>query len=119
MRPGLHPVIMPKPASGKLPDGVTANELVSQGVSAISITNRGNAPFHDELRVFEPLSKRTLVIPSVAVPAGESLWLPLDVSVGPMGLCHECTQFSEAEHIVWRMRGWARSTDSRRRWAAR
>ena len=101
MRPGLHPVIMPKPASGKLPDGVTANELVSQGVSAISITNRGNAPFHDELRVFEPLSKRTLVIPSVTVPAGESLWLPLDVSVGPMGLCHECTQFSEAEHIVY------------------
>ena len=100
-RAGLHSVVMPKPAAGKLPDGVTASELTSVGASAVSITNRGKVPFHDELRVFEPISKRTLIIPEVTVPAGESLWLPLDVSVGPMGLCHECTQFSEAEHIVY------------------
>jgi len=100
-RSGLRPVVMPKPAAGKLPEGVTASELTSAGASAVSITNRGKAPFHDELRVFEPISKRTLIVPSVTVPAGDSLWLPLDVSLGPMGLCHECTQFSEAEHIVY------------------
>ena len=32
---------MPKPAAGKLPAGVTANELVSPAASAVSITNRG------------------------------------------------------------------------------
>ncbi len=101
LRSSLHPVIMPKPAASKLPEGVTANELTSAGASAVSITNRGKSPFHDELRVFEPISKRTLVIPEVTIPAGESLWLPLDVSVGSMGLCRECTQFSEAEHIVY------------------
>jgi hypothetical protein len=98
---GMRAVAMPKPAGGKLPAGLTANELVSPAASAVSITNRGKQTFHDELRVFDPASKRTLVVPAVTVPPGESLWLPLNVSLGPMGLCHECTQFAEAEHIVY------------------
>jgi hypothetical protein len=101
MRSGLHTVAMPKPAAGKLPDGVAAAELISAGAGAVSIVNRGKPEFHDDLRVYEPLSKRTLIVPGVTVPAGQSLWLPLDVSLGPMGLCRECTQFSEAEHIVY------------------
>ena len=67
----------------------------------MNITNRGKAEFHDELRVLEPRSRRVLIVPSVTVPGGQSLWLPVDVSLGTMGLCHECTQFSEAEHIVY------------------
>jgi hypothetical protein len=92
---------MPKPAGGKLPAGVTTSELVSPAVSAISITNRGQQAFHDELHVFEPVSRRTLVVPAVTVPPGQTLWLPLNVSLGPMGLCRECSQFSGAEHIVY------------------
>ena len=101
MRAELHAVAMPKPAAGKFQDGVTASELTSAGASAVSITNRGQFPFQDELRVFEPISRRTLVIPALNVPGGDSLWLPIDVSLGPAGLCHECTQFSEAERIVY------------------
>jgi hypothetical protein len=93
--PGLHSVAMPKPA------GVTAVELVSPAASAVSITNTGTKPFHDDLRVREPGSNRTLVIPGVSVPPGESLWLPVGVSIGPNGLCRECTNFSGAEHIVY------------------
>jgi hypothetical protein len=97
----LRAVAMPKPPGGKLPEGVTARELISQAASAVSITNRGKQTFHDDLRVFEPVSKRALVVPGVTVPAGESLWLPLNVSLGPMGLCRDCSQFSGAEHIVY------------------
>ncbi len=97
----LHPVAMPKPASGKLPDGVTASELISGVASAVSLTNRGNEIFHDDLRVYEPASKRTLVIPGVTVPPGESLWLPLTVSIGPGALCRECSHFAPSEHIVY------------------
>jgi hypothetical protein len=93
--PGLHPVAMPKLA------GVAAVELVSPVASAVSITNTGTKPFHDDVRVQEPLSKRTLVIPGVSVPAGESLWLPVGVSIGGDGLCRECTNFSGAERIVY------------------
>jgi hypothetical protein len=51
--------------------------------------------------VREPESKRILAIPGVSVPAGESLWLPVAVSLGPDGLCRDCTNFSGAEHIVY------------------
>ncbi len=101
LRGGLRAVVMPKPAAGELPAGVTANELVSAAASAVSITNRGKQAFHEDLRVFEPASNRTLVVPGVSVPPGESLWLPLDVSLGPAGLCRDCTQFAPAEHIVY------------------
>jgi hypothetical protein len=97
----LHRVAIPKPEAGRLPQGVTAVEMASGVASAVSITNRGKQAFHDELRVSEPWSKRTLSIPGVTVPPGESLWLPVTVSLGPEGLCRECSNFSPAEHIVY------------------
>lgn len=97
---GLHAVPMPKPAA-KLPEGVTAVELVSSAASAVSIANSSTKSFHDDLHVFEPLSKRTLVIPGVNVGPGESLWLPVSLSLGPEGLCRDCTEFAPAEHIVY------------------
>jgi hypothetical protein len=42
-----------------------------------------------------------LAIPTVSVPPGESLWLPLSVSIGRGGLCKECSNFSEVERIVY------------------
>ena len=97
----LHHVTLPKPAAGKLPEGVSAVELVSPSASAISIANASQKPFHDDLRVLEPLTKRTLLIPGVSVGPGQSLWLPLSVSLGPDGLCRECTNFAATEHIVY------------------
>jgi hypothetical protein len=42
-----------------------------------------------------------LIIPSVSVPAGESLWLPLHVSLGGGGLCRDCSSFAGSEHIIY------------------
>ena len=97
----LKPVSMPAPAAGKLPPGVSAAELVSPALSAVSLINRGAMPFHDDLRVLDPVSKRALLIPGVSVAAGDSLWLPLNVTLGGNGLCRECTAFSAAERIVY------------------
>jgi hypothetical protein len=99
--PDLRRIPMPRPLTGKLPEGVTAIELVSTAAGAISLTNASTKPFNDELRVTEPLSKRTLVIPAVSVPPGESLWIPISVSIGPEGLCSDCTKFAAPEHIVY------------------
>ena len=68
--PAVRSVVMPKPAAGKFPDGVTAFEVTSHAASAVSITNRGTQAFSDELRVQEPASKRVLIIPAVTVAAG-------------------------------------------------
>lgn len=97
----MRPVALPKPAAGRLPGGVTAAELVSRQASAVSLVNRSRQPFRDDLPVFEPKSGHTLIIPAVSVPAGQALWLPLDVSLGTGGLCRECSSFSAAEHIVY------------------
>jgi hypothetical protein len=97
----MHAITMPKPAAGKLPDGVHAVELVSPDASAVSISNTGKQAFRDDLRVRMPGSNRTLIIPGVSVPPGESLWLPLAASLGPNGLCRECSNFSPDERIVY------------------
>lgn len=97
----MRPVAMPRPAAGKLPPGVTAVQLTSLPASAVSIINRSARSFQDELRVFEPATKRTLVIPSLSVPPGESLWLPVSVSLGQNGLCRDCSHFSNAEQVVY------------------
>ncbi len=97
----LAPVALPKPASGKLPDSISAFEVTSPAASALSITNRGKETFHDEVRVVEPGPKRVLAIPGVTVRPGDSLWLPLGMSIGPEGLCRECANFSGAEHIIY------------------
>jgi hypothetical protein len=97
----LHPVAMPKAAPRKRPSTVTAAELVGERASAVSLTNRGNLDFHDDLRVLDPITRRPRVIPGVTVPAGDALWLPLDVSLGQGALCRECSPFSPAERIVY------------------
>jgi len=99
--PAMDLVAMPKPATGKLPDAVTAAELSSPAASALEITNRGATPFHDDLRILDPGTKRPGVLTGITVPAGESLWLPLDVSLAPNGLCRECSNFSPAERLLY------------------
>jgi hypothetical protein len=98
---GLRQVSAPKPMTTKLPRGLATAELISPAASAVSLINRRETPFQDDLRVVDPVSRHALVIPGVSVPAGESLWLPLDVSLGPGGLCHECSSFSAVERVVY------------------
>jgi hypothetical protein len=69
--------------------------------SAVSIVNDGAQPFHGDLRVSDGAGRSGLVIPRVTVPARQALWLPLRVSLGPGGICQECTGFSPAEHVVY------------------
>lgn len=99
--PDLQPLALPKPAAGKFPDGVTVLELTSPAASAVSVTNAGAQDFRDDLRVVEPSAKRTVTIPGVKVRAGQSLWLPVEVSLSPAGLCRECSNFSKSENVTF------------------
>jgi hypothetical protein len=99
--PSLRPSEQPKRLAGKFPEGVTVAEVTSPAASAIMVTNLGRQIFHDDLRVLDPVRKHPMVIPAVTVRPGDSLWLPLSVSLGPDGLCRECSNFSGAERIVY------------------
>jgi len=102
MRPErLHPVRL---ATGKFPPGVAAMELVSRepGVaSAVSISNESRQPLLRAVRAWDPFAKRSIDIDNVHLAPHQTLWLPVNVSLGGAGLCRECTEFSNAEHIVY------------------
>ena len=96
-----HPVRL---STGKLPPGVTALELVSRApgvASAVTIANQSRQPFRNTVRAWDPFTKRSIEIENVQVAPHETLWLPVNVSLGGAGLCRECTAFSNAEHIVY------------------
>jgi hypothetical protein len=96
-----HPVRL---AAGKLPTGVAATEMVSRApgvASAVSIANESRQPFQNTVRAWDPFAKRSVEIENLHLAPHQSLWLPVNVSLGSTGLCRECTAFSNAEHIVY------------------
>jgi hypothetical protein len=91
-------------ASGRLPAGISMVELVSRtpGTAlAVSLANESQRPFQSSLRAWDPFAKRSVDIENVHLAPHETLWLPVNVSLGAAGLCHECTAFSNAEHVVY------------------
>ena len=97
----MHLGPAPRPVNGKFPEGVTGALLLSKDASAVSIVNRGRAPFQDDIRAVDPSSKRSILIPGVYVGPGESLWLPAGVSLSQKSLCRECSNFSPVEEILY------------------
>jgi hypothetical protein len=97
----MQPAPAPRPASSRFPEGVSAALLVSDAASAVSIVNRGVQPFQDDLRLTDPAARRSMVIPGVHVARGESLWLPVAVSLSQKSLCRECSNFSPIEQITY------------------
>lgn len=96
-----HPVRL---AAGRLPPGVTATEMVSRApgvASAVSISNDSRVPFQNTVRAWDPFAKRSIEIENVHLASHQTLWLPVNVSLGSAGLCRDCTAFSNAEHIVY------------------
>ena len=85
----------------KPPEGVTIAGLSSDVADAISITAGRDHAFHGDLRIPDPVTKHSITVPNVTVPAGESLWLPVNVSLGPRGLCADCSNFSVTERLLY------------------
>lgn len=98
--PRLRPHTPVRPVTGKLPEGITARQLVSPAASAVVLVNRSAAGWRGDLLAWDPLERRPITISGVEVPAGESLWLPVGVSLGNGGLCRDCSGFAPVERIV-------------------
>jgi hypothetical protein len=99
--PGMRAVSLPAPAELGPPRAPRVAELASKSASAVCVSNTGKTLFHGDLRVRTPDGARAFTIPGVSVPPGESLWLPVEVSLATDGLCNECSAFSQAERIVY------------------
>jgi len=93
-----------RPLAGKFPAGIAAVELVSHApgaAAAVSITNQRSLPYDGALRVWDPSTRHSFQIGNVHLGPRQSLWLPVDVSLGGTGLCPECSEFSNSEHIIY------------------
>lgn len=92
------------PVIGKLPEGVTARQLVAAvagGASAVSVVNRSKLPYLGDLRVFYPPARRAISVTGVAVPAGESLWLPVNIPLSKGPYCKNCDALGNDDSIVY------------------
>jgi hypothetical protein len=88
----------------KLNGKMAAVQLLStgpRGVSAVAISNKTTAEMKGPLRVYDPSAGRELIIPTVNVPAGQSLWLPVNLPLANGGLCEDCAAFAPGDRIVY------------------
>jgi hypothetical protein len=96
-----------QPSTTKLPEGVTARQLLSPGTtgpggpSAVSVINRSKLPFRGDLRVYYPPAKRSISLLGIEVPAGESLWLPVNVPLAKGPFCKNCDALGNQDSIVY------------------
>jgi hypothetical protein len=89
-----------RPAEGKLPEGVTARQLIG-GASAVNIVNRTAVAYRGELRVFYPPLKRTIALPAINVPARDSLWLPVNIPLAKGPFCKNCDALGNSDSLVY------------------
>src|SRR5437868_4323447 len=74
--------------SRKLPGKTPAVQLLSagpHGASAVSISNRGTSTWAGPLQVYDPSPARQFVISRIEVPAGQNLWLPVNIPLANGG----------------------------------
>jgi hypothetical protein len=88
----------------KIPGKIPVVQLLSAGphpASAVSISNTGTSTWTGPLQVYDPRVGRQLIIPKIEVPAGENLWLPVNLPLSTGGLCQDCATFAPGDRIVY------------------
>lgn len=80
---------------------VAAVEVYGRRAGAVAVTNATTAEVRGPLRLVDPLTRKALLLPAVAVPAGESMWLPVGVSIAAGGLCADCSVFPPQDRVMW------------------
>jgi hypothetical protein len=93
-----------RPSLIKLPEGVTARQLLAPnatGPSAVSLINRSKLPYRGDLRVFYPPAKRDITMLGIEVPAGESMWLPINIPLAKGVFCKNCSALGNDDSIVY------------------
>ncbi len=95
------------PVSGKFPEGVSARQIffTHAAASAVSIVNRTGTVYRGELRVAQPVLnstlKRAFILPRIDAPAGEALWLPVNIPLANGPLCKDCAGLGNGDRLIY------------------
>jgi len=87
-----------------IPGKFTAKELFSSGPkgdSALVVSNPTASDIVAPLHVYDPGLAHEIVIQKVAVPAGQALWLPVNIPLSNGGLCEDCAAFATTDRILY------------------
>jgi hypothetical protein len=88
----------------RLPGKIPAVQLLAagpRGAAAVSISNPGASELSGPLHVYDASVGREIIISKIAVAAGQSLWLPVNIPLANGGLCEDCAAFAPADRIVY------------------
>lgn len=87
----LHEIPVAQPAPG-----IFAQQFASDdGVSFVAIVNASPKPWTGDVKL------KRMVIPGVTVPAHDSAWLPVNVSLMAGPRCKDCSAFARMNHLVY------------------
>ncbi len=86
--------------AGKLPEGVTAAQLIGPA-SAVSIVNHRAQPWSGQVRVFYPPAKHSIILPTLRIAAGDALWLPVNVPLAKGPFCKNCDALGNGDSLVY------------------
>ncbi|HWE49046.1 MAG TPA: hypothetical protein VG273_04630 [Bryobacteraceae bacterium] len=75
--------------------------VAGTGVSLVSVVNDSATAWTGEVKAGYPALKRTIVLPGVAVPAHDALWLPVNVPLTAGPLCKDCSAFANTDHLIY------------------
>ena len=100
--PAMKPVPGLRLATGKLPPGIVAEQLLApRGPSALSVINQSGKEFAGAFRVYDPSSRRYIAMPQIRLAPGEAIWLPVDISLAGQEFCVDCSGFANRDHIIY------------------
>jgi len=90
-------------AGTRLPAQAIAVEqfVAESGASFVSVVNNGAQPWTGDVKAFYPPARKLLVLPNVTVRPHDSVWLPVGVPLMAGPLCHDCSAFATADHLIY------------------
>ncbi|MCU1325859.1 MAG: glycoside hydrolase, family 35 [Bryobacterales bacterium] len=71
------------------------------GASFVMAVNASRAPWSGDLQAGYSASKRFIALPSVTVPAQDSLRLPMNIPLMDGPLCRNCSGFATTDHLIY------------------
>ncbi len=90
-------------AGTRLPaEAIAVEQFVAEsGASFVSVVNNGAQPWTGDVKAFYLPAKKLLVLPNVTVRPHDSVWLPVGVPLMAGALCHDCSAFATADHLIY------------------
>ncbi len=99
--PALPPMRQRHEFKGGIPAVQISVAAAARGPSAVSVSNPAGVDWHGDVTGYDAGARRKLVIPGVSVPAGDTMWLPVNIPLAAGGFCEDWAALAPQDRIVY------------------